>query len=90
MSITEIGILLILVSLVVIVLCVALFSLLRDVERLDDQMSQRDEQLRNELDALRAANRINIAYWNTRQQMSAEVQRHRQGSSGHVSGRWSR
>lgn len=90
MSITEIGVLLILVSLVVIVLCGAVFNLLRDAERLDDRLSQRDEQLRSELDALRAASRINLAYWNTRQQMSAEVHRYRQGSSDHISGRWSR
>lgn len=40
---------------------------------------RKQRQIQAELDALRSAGRINLAFWNARQEMGAEAQRWRGG-----------
>lgn len=41
---------------------------------------ERDRKLRAELEALRAANRLNVAYWQTKQQMNRAAGRPRRAA----------
>jgi hypothetical protein len=65
-----------------VVLLAVLWSLLRDVERLEGRQSQHESRIRAELDSLRAATRIHLAFWNTRRAMQSEAERHRTRDGG--------
>jgi formate-dependent nitrite reductase membrane component NrfD len=64
-----------LLLLALVVLLAVLWSLLRDVERLEGRQIRHEGRIRAELDALRAATQINLAFWTTRRAMQAEAER---------------